>query len=92
MSTQSSANKVAYPYPPSNPVIKRLILVDSLIFNFCINQSVNIINKRIAAIKTDIRNSFTNKIIAKGCPIKTPVHRAHTGSCLPQTKKLLSAL
>ena len=41
---------VAYPYPPNNPVIRRRIFVDSFIFNFCINQSQNIMAQKTMLI------------------------------------------
>lgn len=70
------------PYPATIPVISLRIFVDSLIFKNCMNQSKNITRqKRILTEYPNLKNGYkTNDVIS---PINTPVHRAHTGNCLP---------
>lgn len=71
------------PTPPIIPVIKRLIFVDSNHPRYCIEPSINIIPKsKKERIKLGL-NPIVIKIIMINCPINIPVHRAHTGNCLP---------
>ena len=78
------------PAPAKIPVINLLILVDFITLNNCKNPSHAITNINNTHIFELILTFITHKNIAITCPIKIPVHLAHTGNWYPLKLKLLS--